>query len=89
MNTTPNPDHTKLAAQFLAIAANAMTDDDTPGVDWLDDRDVSIVHLIATAYAMAEAVDTRDDFADGLVSGRLCLVVDREGVHLVERAPAA
>jgi hypothetical protein len=89
MSNNPTPEHLALAQQLLAIAAGAMADPESPGVDWHDDQDIGILYLVSAAVAIADAIDTRDDFANGLVSGRVCIVLDAGGATLVERATAA
>jgi hypothetical protein len=89
MSNNPTPEHVELEQQLLAIAANAMADPESPGVNWHDDRDEAILYLVSAAVAIADAIDTHDDICDGLVSGRVCFVIDSGGASLVERAAAA
>ena len=85
MTTDPTPEQTAFAHQLLTVAASAIDGSPTPAIDWLDDRDVVLMFLVSASLALVEGLGTRDDLGDGLMSGRLALVLDSNGARLAER----
>lgn len=89
MTTQPTPDQIETARRLATAAAMLLSPEETPRPDWLDDGDVTATLIAAFSISLAELLDSRDDLADGIVSGRYTLAVNNKGTALLEQSATA